>query len=127
MLYFCAVNKSNIKRLFGYSIFVILLLVILASIIRVEVYRHDSKDKQYSVITKGSLLNRFTSRFSISMPGDGTSFEEGKVLVIDNKEGKVIEKFGYWVKVRVEFKTDTVSICYSEFCHNVKLPRKVEE
>ena len=119
--------KNNIKRLFGYSICGIFLFIILASIIKVEVYRYDSKDKQYSVITKGNLLNRFTSRFSISMPGDGTSFEEGKVLVIDNKEKKIIDEFDYWVKVRVEFKTDTVSICYSEFRHNVKLPRKIEE
>ena len=120
-------TKSNIKRLFGYSICIIFLLVILSSIIKVEVFRYDSKDKQYSVIAKGSLLHRFTSRFSISMPGDGTSFEEGKILVIDNKEKQIIEKFGYWVKVNVEFKTDTVSICYTEFCHNVKLPRKIEE
>ena len=119
--------KNKTKRLLGYSICGIFLLVILSSIIRVEVYRYDSKDKQYSVITKGSLLNRFTSRVSISMPGDGTSFEEGKVLVIDNKEKKKIDEFGYWVKVQVEFKTDTVYVCWSEFCHTVKLPRKIEE
>jgi len=120
-------SKNNIKRLWGYFICGIFLIVILSSIIRVEVYRYDSKDKQYSVITKGSLFNRFTSFFSISMPGDGTSFEEGKVLVIDNKENKIIDKFAYWVKVQVEFKVDTVYICYSEWCHTVKLPRKIEE
>ena len=112
----------KLKRISFISFIAIIIILFLLEIIKVEVFHINSSDMQYSVITKGSLLKRVLPSLS-KMPGDGTSFEEGKVIVKDNKKNKVLHKAVFYTKVDVDWKNDTVIIGWQGFYYSVKLPR----
>ena len=112
------------KRILFYGLILLVLVITLMATIRVEVFRYNSPDLQYSVIIKGSLLKRLLPSLP-KMPGDGTSFENGKVIVWDNKEQKLLYKNNFYVKGGADWKKDTVIIRYLGFYYSIKLPRPI--
>ena len=116
----CIVDKKLFIGLIGFFI----LFSVIASI-NIEFSHYDSPDAQYSVITKGSLIKYMLPSFP-HLSGAGTSFNEGIVIVRDNKNHKTIEKYNLYTKVQVVWKTDTVNVNWQGFVWSTKLPNPIE-
>ncbi len=117
-------QKENVRTIGSVTLGVFLIFLVILSIIKFEVYHEHSPNNEYTVIVKENIWEMINTPV-FKMPGDGTSFKEGKIVVTDNKTNEVLSEFDFYTKADVIWKYNEVWVCWSGFCESAKLPRNI--